>query len=67
MGLVQTFNGLVHRSGRFRSFAEFAFDSIPAAMMNEKEIHLGAAAGGSEKCLGRSNDLQSLFDSKTVP
>ena len=67
MSKVQTFNGLIHRSGRFRSFAEFAFDSIPSAVMNEKEINLGTAMGGPEKCLRRPNHLQSLFDSKAFP
>ena len=35
-GEVQTFEGLVHRFGYFRSFAEFAFNPVPAAVMDEK-------------------------------
>jgi hypothetical protein len=67
MSEVQTFNGLIHRSRRFWSFAEFAFDSISSAVMNKKEIHFGTAMGGPEKCLGRPNHLQSLFDRKAFP
>ena len=67
MSEVQTFNGLVHRSGRFWGFAEFAFDSVPSAVVDEKEINFGSAMGGPEKCLRRSNDFQSLFNSKAFP
>jgi hypothetical protein len=57
MGEVQTLKGLVHRFGYFRGFAEFAFDSIPAAVRDEKKINLSTAMGGPEKCLGGLNDL----------
>ena len=67
MGEFQTLNGLVHRFGYLRSFAELAFDPIPAAVIDEKEINLGTAVGGPEKCLGRFNDLQDLFDGKAFP
>ena len=37
MGEVQTLKGLVHRFGYFRGFAEFAFNSVPAAVIDEKK------------------------------
>ena len=67
MGEIQTLKGLVHRFGYFRGFAEFAFNSVPAAVIDEKKINLSTAMGGPEKCLGRLNDLQNLFDSKAFP
>ena len=67
MGEVQTLKGLVHRFGDFWGFAEFALNPIPLAVMDEKEINLGAAMGCPEKRLGRPDDLQSLFDSKAFP
>jgi len=67
MGEVQTLNGLMHRFGYFGGFAEFAFDSVPAAVMDEKKINLGTAMGGPEKCLRGPEDLQNLFDGKPFP
>jgi len=67
MGEIQTLKGLVHRFGYFRGFAEFAFNSVPAAVIDEKKINLSTTMGGPEKCLGRLNDLQSLFNSKAFP
>src|SRR4030042_2251288 len=67
MGEVQTCKGLVHRFGYFRGFAELAFNSVPAAVSDEKKINLSTAMGGPEKCLVRLNDLQNLFDSKAFP
>jgi hypothetical protein len=52
MRKVQGFKGLVHRFGRFRGFAEFAFNSIAAAVKNEEEMNLSTTMGGPEKCLG---------------
>jgi len=67
MAKVQTLKGLVHRFGYFGGFAEFAFDPIPVAVMDEKKIKLSTAMGGPEKCLGRLHDLQKLFDGKALP
>jgi hypothetical protein len=67
MGKVQTLQGLVHRFGYFRGFAEFAFNPIPSAVKNEEEINLSTTMGGPEKCLGRFKDPQNLFDGKTFP
>ena len=61
---LQTLKGLVHRLRYFRGFAEFAFNSVPAAVKNKQKIHLRPAMGGPKKCLGRLNRLQNLFDSK---
>jgi hypothetical protein len=49
MAKLQTFKGLVHRFRYFRGFAEFAFNSVPAAVMDEKKINLSTAMGGPEK------------------
>ena len=37
MGEVQALKGLVHRFGYFGGFAEFAFNSVPAAVIDEKK------------------------------
>ena len=67
MGEIQTLNGLVHRFGYFWGFGEFALNSIPSAVMDEKEINLGAAVGCPEKRLGRSERFQRLLNGKTFP
>jgi hypothetical protein len=38
MGEVQTLEGLIHRFGYLRGFAEFAFDPVPPAVMDENII-----------------------------
>ena len=45
MGEIQALKGLVHRFGYFWGFAEFAFNPIPSAVMDEKEINLGTTMG----------------------
>ena len=67
MGEVQTFKGLVHRFGDFGGFAEFGFNSVPAAVIDEEKINFSTAMGGPEKCLGWLKDLQNLLDSKAFP
>ena len=67
MGEVQTLKGLVHRLGYSRGFAEFAFNSIPAAVIDEKKINLSTAMCSPKKCLGRINDPQDLLDGKAFP
>ena len=52
MGEVQTLKALVHRFGYFRGFAEFAFNSVPAAVMDEKKVNLSVAMGGPENAWG---------------
>ena len=67
MGKAQTLQGLVLRFGYFRSFTEFGFNPIPPAVKNEEEINLSTTMGGPEKCPGRFNDPQNLFDGKAFP
>ena len=62
VGEVQALKGLTYRLGCFRGFTEFAFNSIPPAVMKEKEINLSTGMGGPEKRLRR---FTSICDSRS--
>jgi len=64
MAEVQALNGLVHRLGRFRGLAEFAFDPIPAASMYEERSISAPLWVAQKNCLRRLYNLQGLFEAK---